>query len=58
LGKGQEEGRPGWLASLKTGGLPQRSGGAERSSGQGSGQGRDMSKVKCFVCKKFGHYAG
>jgi hypothetical protein len=38
----------------KTGGLPQRSGGAESSSGQG----RDMSKVKCFVCKQFGHYAG
>jgi hypothetical protein len=29
----------------------------QRASGQGS-QGRDMSKVKCFVCKKFGHYAG
>jgi hypothetical protein len=38
----------------KTGGLPQRSGGAKSNSGQG----RDMSKVKCFVCKKFGHYAG
>ena len=23
-----------------------------------SGQKRDMSKVKCFVCKKMGHYVG
>jgi hypothetical protein len=37
---------------------PQGSGGGERSSGQGSGWKRDMRKVKCFVCKKFGHYAG
>jgi hypothetical protein len=28
------------------------------SSGQGSGQRRDMSKVKWFFCKKFGHYVG
>jgi hypothetical protein len=47
LGRGGRQGP-------KTGGQPQRSGGAESSSGQG----RDMSKVKCFVCKKFGHYAG
>jgi hypothetical protein len=24
----------------------------------GSGQKRDMSKVKCFDCKKMGHYVG
>jgi hypothetical protein len=34
------------------------SGGRESNSGQGSGQERDMSKVKCFICKKFGHYVG
>jgi hypothetical protein len=24
----------------------------------GSGKKRDMSKVKCFACKKMGHYVG
>jgi hypothetical protein len=57
--KGKKKAGWGGRQGPKTGGQPQRSGGgAESSSGQGSGQGRDMSKVKCFVCKKFGHYAG
>jgi hypothetical protein len=60
--KGKKKAGRGGRQGPKTGGQPQRSGGAESSSGQssghGSGQGRDMSKVKCFVCKKFEHYAG
>jgi hypothetical protein len=52
--KGKNKASRGGRQCPKTGGQPQRSGGAESSSGQG----RDMSKVKCFVCKKFGHYAG
>jgi hypothetical protein len=39
-------------------GAPLQGSGRERSNGQSSGQKRDMSKVKCFVCKKFGHYVG
>jgi hypothetical protein len=35
-------------------GAPPQGGGGESSSGQK----RDMSKVKCFVCKKMGHYVG
>jgi hypothetical protein len=38
----------------KFGAQPQGSGGGESNNGQR----RDMSKVKCFVCKKFGHYVG
>jgi hypothetical protein len=52
--KGKKKVGRGGRQGPKTGGQPQRSGGAKSSSGQG----RDMSKVKCFVCKKFGHYAG
>jgi hypothetical protein len=32
--------------------------GAKLQGESGSGQKRDMSKVKCFACKKMGHYAG
>jgi hypothetical protein len=51
LDKGQEEGRPGRRQGPKFGAPPQ---GGESSSGYK----RDMSKLKCFVCKKMGHYAG
>jgi hypothetical protein len=56
--KGKKKADRGDRQVPKFGAPPQESGGGERSSGQGSGQKRDMSKVKCFVCKKFGHYAG
>jgi hypothetical protein len=61
--KGKKKAGRGGRQGPKTGGQQQRSGGgAESGSGQSSGHdsglGRDMSKVKCFVCKKFGHYAG
>jgi hypothetical protein len=66
--KGKKKTGRGGRQGPKTGGQPQRSGGGAesgsgqsgsgQSSGHGSGLGRDMSKVKCFVCKKFGHYAG
>jgi hypothetical protein len=52
--KGKKKVGRGGRQGPKTGGQPQKSGGAESSSGQG----RDMSKVKCFVCNKFEHYAG
>jgi hypothetical protein len=58
LGKGKEEGRPGWLARSQDWGPATEEWRSRESSGQGSGQGRDMSEVKCFVCKKFRHYAG
>jgi hypothetical protein len=32
--------------------------GAKPQGESGSGQKRDMSKVKCFACKKMGHYVG
>jgi hypothetical protein len=51
--KGKKVGRGG-RQGPKFGAPPQGSGGGESSSGQR----RDMSKVKCFVCKKFGHYVG
>jgi hypothetical protein len=35
-------------------GAPPQGGGGESNNGQK----RDMSKVKCFVCKKLGHYVG
>jgi hypothetical protein len=54
LDKGQEEGRPwGLVGSQVWGPTP-----GEWRRRERSGQKRDMSKVKCFVCKKFGHYAG
>jgi hypothetical protein len=56
--KGKKKAGRGGRQGPKFGAPPQGSGGGESSSGQGSGQKRDMSKVKCFVCKKFGHYAG
>jgi hypothetical protein len=49
--KGKKKADRGGRQGPKLGAQPQGSGG-ERSSGQGSGQKRDMSKVKCFVCKK------
>jgi hypothetical protein len=57
--KGKKKTGRGGQQGPKTGGQPQRSGGgAESSSGQGSGQGRDMSTVRCFACGEMGHYAG
>jgi hypothetical protein len=56
--KGKKKVDRGGRKGPKYGGQPQRSGGAESSSDQDSGQGRDMSKVKCYICKKFGHYVG
>jgi hypothetical protein len=56
--KGKKKASRGGRQGPKFGAQPQGSGGGERSSGQGSGQRRDMRKVKCFVCKKFGHYVG
>jgi hypothetical protein len=32
--------------------------GGAKSQENGSGQKRDMSKVKCVACKKMGHYVG
>jgi hypothetical protein len=32
--------------------------GGAKSQESGSGQKRDMNKVKCFACKKMGHYVG
>jgi len=32
--------------------------GAKPHGESGSGKKRDMSKVKCFSCKRMGHYAG
>jgi hypothetical protein len=56
--KGKKKVNRGGQQGPKFGAPPQGSGGGESSSGQGSGQKRDMSKVKCFICKKFGHYVG
>jgi hypothetical protein len=56
--KGKKKVGQGGRQGPKFGGQPQGSGGVERISGQGSGHKRDMRKVKCFVCKKFGHYVG
>jgi hypothetical protein len=55
--KGKKKADRGGRQGPKFGAPPQGSGG-ESSSGQRSGQKRDMSKVKCFVCKKFEHYVG
>jgi hypothetical protein len=48
--KGKKKVSKGGREGPKFGAPPQ-----EESS---SGQKKDMSKVKCFVCKKMGHYAG
>jgi hypothetical protein len=56
--KGKKKVGRGGRQGPKSEAPPQGSGGGESSSGQGSGQMRDMSKMKFFVCKKFGHYAG
>ena len=62
--KGKKKAGRGGRQGPKTGGQQQRSGGGAesgsgqsgsgQSSGHGGGQGRDMSKVKCFVCKNSG----
>jgi hypothetical protein len=56
--KGKKKADLGGRQGLKFGAQPQGSGGGESNSGQGSGKRRDMSNMNCFVCKKFGHYAG
>jgi hypothetical protein len=47
--KGKKKTGQGARQGPKRGAKPQES---------GSGQKRDMSKVKCFACKKMGHYVG
>ena len=49
--KGKKKTDKGGRHGLKFGAPPQ---GGESSSGKKI----DMSKVKCFVCEKMGHYAG
>jgi hypothetical protein len=57
--KGKKKTGHGGRKGPKTRGQTQRSGGgAESSSGQGNGQGRYMSIVRCFACGEMGHYAG
>jgi hypothetical protein len=51
--KGKKKADCGGRQGPKFGAPPQGSGGESNN-----GQRRDMSKVKCFVCKKFGNYAG
>jgi hypothetical protein len=50
-----------WTKGKKKTGKGGRQGpkfGAPPQGESSSGKKRDMSKVKCFVCKKMGHYVG
>jgi hypothetical protein len=50
-----------WTKGKKKVGKGARQGpkrGAKTQGESGNGKKRDMSKVKCFSCKRMGHYAG